>query len=365
MRYSSILRWVVSCALGTSVAAQEGKTHNAVEGALRRDTIKGGIAHSPADYLRVTGRPRVIDGNTIVFEDGVEFDVSGGMDAPALEQMGLLGDKFYPCGKDAAEFLRALIGDKQVTFFVNTRYGMNTGRGNRMRGICYVGETRVDDAMIRAGWAVADHSSTVGAELIARENKRGLWRGKFVAPKNWREGERLPGEPASGGPVAGVRAPEPNRPAEPPTVVKDGPTVVKITGRVKVLDAHTLRYEDGTELELNGGMDAPDRRQQFLIGDKFYPWGEDAAEFLEALIGERPVMCHVEGQRGVRLHGACFVGETCLEIEMVRNGWALSHHTGMDGWAMIAQENHRGAWRGKFIEPERWRKGERLPGEPR
>jgi hypothetical protein len=36
----------------------------------------------------------------------------------------------------------------------------------------------------------------------------------------------------------------------------------------------------------------------------------------------------------------------------------------MDGWAMIAEENHRGIWRGKFIEPERWRKGERLPGEP-
>ena len=31
-------------------------------------------------------------------------------------------------------------------------------------------------------------------EIIARENKRGLWRGQFIAPKRWRKGERLPGE---------------------------------------------------------------------------------------------------------------------------------------------------------------------------
>jgi hypothetical protein len=35
----------------------------------------------------------------------------------------------------------------------------------------------------------------------------------------------------------------------------------------------------------------------------------------------------------------------------------------MDGWQMIAQENRRGIWRGKFIRPEDWRRGDRLPGE--
>jgi endonuclease YncB( thermonuclease family) len=148
-----------------------------------------------------------------------------------------------------------------------------------------------------------------------------------------------------------------------PLIVKDGSRVIKISGRVKVLDAHTLRYEDGTELELNGGMDAPDLGQFASMGDALYPWGKEAAEFLGKLVGDRIVTCYMEGRRGAKFWGACFVGETSLEIEMVRNGWAISHHTAMDGWQMIASENKRGIWRGKFIEPERWRKGERLPGE--
>jgi endonuclease YncB( thermonuclease family) len=48
---------------------------------------------------------------------------------------------------------------------------------------------------------------------------------------------------------------------------------------------------------------------------------------------------------------------------MVRHGWALSHHSAMEPWEVIARENKRGMWRGKFVGPERWRKGERLPGE--
>jgi hypothetical protein len=139
---------------------------------------------------------------------------------------------------------------------------------------------------------------------------------------------------------------------------------MKITGPVTVLDAHTLRYGDGTELELNGGIDAPDLGQQASVGEVLYPWGKEAAEYLRGLIGDRVVTCYVEGRRGERLHGACFVEETSLEAEMVRHGWAVSHHTAMDGWQMIARENKRGVWRGKFIEPERWRRGDRLPGEP-
>jgi hypothetical protein len=34
-------------------------------------------------------------------------------------------------------------------------------------------------------------------EIMARENKRGLWRGQFVLPSKWRKGERLAGEDAA------------------------------------------------------------------------------------------------------------------------------------------------------------------------
>jgi endonuclease YncB( thermonuclease family) len=139
----------------------------------------------------------------------------------------------------------------------------------------------------------------------------------------------------------------------------------RITGKVNVVNAYTLRFEDGTEVCLGGGIDAPELDQKGLIGESFYPCGKEAAEFLRKLIGDHPVTFFggAEQRVGKNAAGSCFVGETNLEIEMVRNGWAFSHHSGMDAWEIIARENKRGLWRGQFVVPERWRKGERLPGE--
>src|SRR5262245_29729579 len=168
---------------------------------------------------------------------------------------------------------------------------------------------------------------------------------------------------------------EPGQPSSQPRVVKEEvrgqwrqPTdkLHRITGKVKVIDAHTLRFADGTIADLNGAMDAPDLDQQGRIGDSLYPLGEEAAEFLEKLIGGRQVTCysgdeHVEPKR-FRIASA-FMGETNLNIEMVRNGWAMAHHSGMAAWEVFARDNRRGMWRGTFVFPEDWRKGERLPGE--
>ena len=83
-------------------------------------------------------------------------------------------------------------------------------------------------------------------------------------------------------------------------------------------------------------------------------------------VGNQTVTCyvfkeHVEGKK-LRIAGG-FVGETNLNIEMVRNGWAISDHSIMDAWEIIARENKRGLWQGQFVVPKKWRKGERLPGE--
>jgi endonuclease YncB( thermonuclease family) len=139
----------------------------------------------------------------------------------------------------------------------------------------------------------------------------------------------------------------------------------RITGKTTVVNAYTLKFEDGTTVCLSGAIDAPEPDQRGLIGSALYPCGKEAAEFLKKLIADRPVTFFGgrSEQRSGKMAGSCFVGETNLEIEMVRNGWALSHHSGMDAWEIIARENKRGLWRGKFIVPERWRKGERLTGE--
>jgi endonuclease YncB( thermonuclease family) len=156
----------------------------------------------------------------------------------------------------------------------------------------------------------------------------------------------------------------------PPKVVKETVTStnhawVRLTGKVKVLNASTLRFEDGTEVDLFMAIDIPEPQQQARIGDKFYPCGKEAAEFLEKLIGDKPVAVYVDRNADLTRvpSGKCYVGETHVQLEMVRSGWAVSRHSGMDPWEIIARENKRGLWRGEFVVPEEWRKGKRLPGE--
>ena len=45
-------------------------------------------------------------------------------------------------------------------------------------------------------------------------------------------------------------------------------TFLRIRGRVRVLDAHTLLYEDGTEVDLDGAANVPDLAQMGRIEDR-------------------------------------------------------------------------------------------------
>src|SRR5262249_37091582 len=67
------------------------------------------------------------------------------------------------------------------------------GAQGKWRG--YVGDQDIVHELLVNGWALAQHSGEQPAEVIARENKRGLWRGRVIDPDDWRAGKRLPGEP--------------------------------------------------------------------------------------------------------------------------------------------------------------------------
>jgi endonuclease YncB( thermonuclease family) len=145
-----------------------------------------------------------------------------------------------------------------------------------------------------------------------------------------------------------------------------GDKLVRLRGKAKVIDAHTLRFEDGTEVDLNGTIDVPDMEQKALIGEKLYPCGQEAAQLIRKLIGEQTVTCYIDTRKidEKKFRGAqAFVGEMHLNAELVRNGWGMAHHSGMAAWEAVAREHKRGLWRGPFVFPERWRKGERLPEE--
>jgi endonuclease YncB( thermonuclease family)/tricorn protease-like protein len=187
-KHGEVKLWDVPCD-GTAPAQHSPETAEAK--AVVRDQVRGEFRFPDERLLRIRGKVKVLDANTLVFADGTRVDTGGGMDAPDLEQKGLIGETFYPCGQEAAEFLRKLIGDRTVTFLA---FKDQDREPKRLRGRCLVGETSLEIELVRNGWAIAHHSGMTAWEIIARENQRGLWRGKFVVPDRWRKGERLPGE---------------------------------------------------------------------------------------------------------------------------------------------------------------------------
>jgi len=50
---------------------------------------------------------------------------------------------------------------------------------------CRVGDTDLGDAIVSAGWAVADLEYALPL-AEARINRRGIWSGEFVDPADWR-----------------------------------------------------------------------------------------------------------------------------------------------------------------------------------
>lgn len=157
-----------------------------------RDRVKGSINHGneKTERARISGKVKVIDASTVEFADGTRLDL--GFAAPQLLQQGVIDGKLYPCGKHAAEYLHKLVGDQTIACIMADKVNVLSA---------YVGDTNLEHEMVIQGWALATHSLLHTAEIRAREQKRGLWRGEFVKPKDWREGKRLPEEKTTAAPA--------------------------------------------------------------------------------------------------------------------------------------------------------------------
>ena len=142
-----------------------------------------------SDDRRVTisGPARVIDGDTM--------DVRGtrvrlfGIDAPEKDQLCRDRKRSWACGQRATRALRDRIGDRSVRCD-------ERDRESRIVAVCRAGPVELNRWMVREGWALAYRQFTrsyVDEESRARAAKRGIWRGEFVPPWDWRRGRRLPG----------------------------------------------------------------------------------------------------------------------------------------------------------------------------
>ena len=131
-----------------------------------------------------------------------------------------------------------------------------------------------------------------------------------------------------------------------------------IQEKIKIIDGDTIHINK-IRYRLHG-IDAPEIKQLCKIKDKRYNCGVKSKEFLISLVGNHSVKCNQKDiDRYKRIIAECFVQETNINKELVRNGWALAYRDYSKDYVPdeeFAQENNLGMWKGTFIQPKKWRK---------
>ena len=143
----------------------------------------------------VSGIPKIIDGDTIHIND-YKFRLEG-IDAPEMRQQckkeflkisSIIGFSFYKdytCGKVSRKKLITKINKSEIKCISTTK-----DRYKRYIATCFKGKTNLNQWMVRNGFAIAYRRYSkkyVPDEDFAKENKLGLWQGKFMNPEKWRK----------------------------------------------------------------------------------------------------------------------------------------------------------------------------------
>ena len=135
----------------------------------------------------LSGWARVIDGDTIEV-DGARVRLHG-VDAPETGQSCLAGGTHWACGQRATRELAKYIDARLVKCEQRDR-----DRYGRVVAVCRHAGRDVNAWLVAQGWALAYRrysGAYVDEEAAAKSGRRGVWRGEFVAPWDWRRGERL------------------------------------------------------------------------------------------------------------------------------------------------------------------------------
>ncbi len=135
----------------------------------------------------VSGKATVLDGDQLTVQ-GYRILLYG-IDAPELDQDCIADGVTWPCGRDAAHALAAQIGDQTLNC---------VDKGDapyaKISAVCSAGALDLNGWLVSEGWALAARSvarAYVEHEAEAKKAKRGIWRGRFIEPWDWRRGARL------------------------------------------------------------------------------------------------------------------------------------------------------------------------------
>lgn len=132
------------------------------------------------------GFGKVVDGDTIILQEKrIRLQ---GLDAPELTQNCWENGESWACGARAAKELNKRISGRSIRCSEESidRYG-------RVVGVCLVDDTDLGAWMVVEGWALAYRRFSkdyVEEEAIAAKQKKGIWRGQFDPPWDWRRGQR-------------------------------------------------------------------------------------------------------------------------------------------------------------------------------
>lgn len=135
---------------------------------------------------RLSGLARAIDGDTLEMNE-VRVRLHA-IDAPERDQPCWFRRRQWLCGREAARVLASQILGRQVVCEVRDRdaYG-------RVVAVCSVAGRDLNAWMVVEGWALAYRgysTAYVVEEARARRERRGLWRGRFDPPWEWRKAQR-------------------------------------------------------------------------------------------------------------------------------------------------------------------------------
>jgi endonuclease YncB( thermonuclease family) len=138
---------------------------------------------SVAEASDISGVPRVVDGDTLVI--GATKIRLEGIDAPETDQVCLSakGDH-WTCGIEARDRLQAHIAGRVIVCQSNS-----IDVYQRSLATCSLSGGNLNAWMVQEGWALAYVKYSTAyqkAEEDARNGQRGLWRGAFIAPWDWR-----------------------------------------------------------------------------------------------------------------------------------------------------------------------------------
>lgn len=133
----------------------------------------------------------------------------------------------------------------------------------------------------------------------------------------------------------------------------------EIIGPARVVDGDTLVIGD-SEIHLLG-IDAPELKQSCRDADHaVFSCGEHAKDILSTLVGKHVVRCeNTKLDRHKILAAVCYADTTNLNVEMIRQGWALAYRLFLEGHVPAQMDAHRakrGLWAGTFDMPWEWRR---------